>query len=205
MQHLCVICTSPGRCNRYTTSDLGAIYEPPFSRTCRCVASRWHASRRRSPRGACHICRPLCSARMLHVTASTQRTGRASFGSVMFTDTGPRSCALRGRVGVRLLDSRGRALPVQYVYRKSDLYGRRIFPYVVLTPHAKGAGYVQLLWRNWCGAPRGGPRFRYAVQWAGLGGRGATGYTESDRAVMYLATHPLHGVDRSTGAIPLLR
>jgi len=64
---------------------------------------------------------PLCSARTVHATASTQRTGRASFGSVMFTDAVPRSCALRGRVGVRLLDSRGRALPVVYVYRKSDL------------------------------------------------------------------------------------
>lgn len=95
---------------------------------------------------------PLCSARTVHATASTQRTGSASFGSVMFTNTGPRSCALRGRVGVRLADSRGRALPVAYVYRKSDLYGRRIPPYVVLTPHARGAGYVQLLWRNWCGA-----------------------------------------------------
>lgn len=148
---------------------------------------------------------PLCSARVVHATASTQRTGRASFGSVIFTDTGLRGCALRGRVSVSLLDSRGRALPVLYVYRKSDLYGRRIPPYVVLTPHAKGAGYVQLLWRNWCGAPRSGPCCSDVAGWAGLGGHGATAYTQGDRAVMYLATHPLHGVDRPTGAVPLLR
>ncbi len=98
------------------------------------------------------IAPPLCTAGMLRVTASMQRAGGSSFGAVAFTNTGNRVCILRGRIGVRLLDTRGRQLSVQYVYRRGDLYGRRTPPYVELTPHFPGGGYVQLLWRNWCGA-----------------------------------------------------
>ena len=138
---------------------------------------------------------PLCSARTLRVTASTQRAGGSSFGSVVFTDAASKSCALRGRVGVRLLDSRGHSLPVEYTYRKDDLYGRRTPPIRRASP--------PLLRRRLCANPLAqlvrsashrGPRRGCAPKRTGIGDGGSDAHREGRGPVMLVVAYALHGV-----------
>ncbi len=86
-----------------------------------------------------------CRSSVLHLAGGREGASETAIGFIEFTNTGSRSCALRGYPRLALI-WQGRRLPVRDV-RPAGL----LLKVAVLAPGKADSAQLMVAWSNWCG------------------------------------------------------